>query len=166
MVGFEPLFFNFKYLWKISLSLAMWRTIPDKEVLTRLEVVEEFNKDQREDKTLLSSGYYCDENGNTFILSSVFHAEQQVQAHLLAKIQGETIDHSKEKRNRRATSHSYLSQSGEEIFLSDVSDLIWGTRSSKIIKTMQTPGGTGALRMAAEAIVASHAESGLVLFLR
>lgn len=95
-----------------------------------------YKKDDNPNKINLGVGVYKDENGNTPILKAVKLAEER----LLTKEQ----------------SKSYLSIEGSPAYCSAVQKLLFGQDhniiSKKLAKTAHTPGGTGALRVAAEFI--------------
>ncbi|UTV28759.1 amino acid aminotransferase [Photobacterium atrarenae] len=101
-----------------------------------LGLTEEFKNDTRSEKINLGVGIYKDESGNTPVLSTVKKAE----AILLEK----------------ETTKSYLSIPGTAEYGLAVQQLLFGADStiisSKRAKTAQAPGGTGALRLAAEFI--------------
>ncbi|MGL6175951.1 MAG: amino acid aminotransferase [Vibrionaceae bacterium] len=100
-----------------------------------LGLSEEFNRDPRLHKINLSVGIYKDELGNTPILQSVQQAEQQLL----------------EKQN----SKTYLNIEGSADYAQAVQKLLFSEHFqhlSEQICTAHTPGGTGALRVAAEFI--------------
>ncbi|MDV5168270.1 amino acid aminotransferase [Photobacterium rosenbergii] len=101
-----------------------------------LGLTEEFKKDTRPEKINLGVGIYKDESGNTPVLATVKKAE----AILLEK----------------ETTKSYLSIPGTAEYGLAVQQLLFGADSpiisSKRAQTAQAPGGTGALRLAAEFI--------------
>ncbi|PSW21181.1 aromatic amino acid aminotransferase [Photobacterium sanctipauli] len=101
-----------------------------------LGLTEEFKKDTRPEKINLGVGIYKDESGNTPVLATVKKAE----AILLEK----------------ETTKSYLSIPGTAEYGLAVQQLLFGADSpiisSKRALTAQAPGGTGALRLAAEFI--------------
>jgi len=94
-----------------------------------------FEKDCRDRKINLGIGVYKDENGETPILSSVKKAEQ-----LLLNSE---------------TTKNYLSIDGLETFARSTQYLLFSRLNSVIerARSVQTPGGTGALRVAADFIV-------------
>ena len=89
----------------------------------------------------LGIGVYKDESGNTPILRSVKKAER-----ILAD---------------RETTKTYLGPPGVPGFNSAITRLIYGDESSALredrVRTIQTPGGTGALRVGADLINATRA---------
>lgn len=99
-----------------------------------LGLTESFKKDPRSDKINLSTGVYKDERGNTPVLNCVKAAEQRLL---------ETED---EK--------GYLGIDGLTEYAQSVPELLIG-RDHEVLQqnrtvTVQTPGGTGALRVAAD----------------
>ena len=95
---------------------------------------EAFKKDPNPRKVNLSVGVYKDERGETPILASVKAAERQLFESELSK--------------------GYLSIEGLADYGSRVQELLFGAgheilKSSRAV-TAQTPGGTGALRVAAD----------------
>jgi aspartate/tyrosine/aromatic aminotransferase len=99
-----------------------------------LGLTEAYNKDPNPDKINLSVGVYQDASGNTPILRCVKQAERRL------------LD--------EETSKGYLSIAGMSQFAGQVRDLLFGpeheiVRSGRSA-TAQTPGGTGALRVAAD----------------
>ncbi|GHA37272.1 amino acid aminotransferase [Photobacterium aphoticum] len=101
-----------------------------------LGLTEEFKSDPRAEKINLGVGIYKNEAGNTPVLATVKKAE----AILLEK----------------ETTKSYLSIPGTAEYGLAVQQLLFGADSpiisSKRAQTAQAPGGTGALRVAAEFI--------------
>jgi aspartate aminotransferase len=95
---------------------------------------EAFKKDPNPKKINLSVGVYKDERGETPILASVKEAERQLLA--------------------RETSKGYLSIEGLAEYGSRVQELLFGAAHEILTSgravTAQTPGGTGALRVAAD----------------
>ncbi|MEJ8569216.1 amino acid aminotransferase [Elongatibacter sediminis] len=101
-----------------------------------LGVLAAYNQDPNPNKIDLGVGVYKDEEGRTPILPSVLSAERELL--------------------ERQTSKSYLGPTGVTGFNEAISRLIFGADSPALnesrIRTVQTPGGTGALRVAAEVI--------------
>ncbi len=99
-----------------------------------LGLTEAFRKDERPGKINLSVGVYKDENGTTPILATVKEAERR----LLEK----------------ETSKSYLAIDGIREYGQLVRELLWGPDHEVVqtgrAVTLQTPGGTGALRVAGD----------------
>jgi aspartate/tyrosine/aromatic aminotransferase len=99
-----------------------------------LGLTEAFRDDPNPDKINLSVGVYKDENGKTPVLASVVEAERRL---LEAR-----------------ASKSYLAIDGMREFGAQVRQLLFGADASlssdERAVTLQTPGGTGSLRVAAD----------------
>ncbi|GGY70148.1 amino acid aminotransferase [Marinobacter zhanjiangensis] len=99
-----------------------------------LQLMQTFRDDPRPDKVDLGIGVYKDDAGNTPIMAAVHEAERRLLA-------GETTK-------------SYVGPAGSAGFNEAMARLILGDDSSLIgcqrTSVVQTPGGCGALRMAAE----------------
>ncbi|MGO2353511.1 MAG: amino acid aminotransferase [Marinomonas foliarum] len=95
-----------------------------------------YKNDSNPDKINLGVGVYKDEQGNTPILKAVKQAEERLLA--------------------RETTKSYLSIEGAPAYRSAVQALLFGKDhpiiTKQLAQTAHTPGGTGALRVAAEFI--------------
>ncbi|RSD32580.1 amino acid aminotransferase [Vibrio pectenicida] len=101
-----------------------------------LGLTEEFKKDPRTDKINLGVGIYKNEQGQTPVLATVKKAEAAL------------IESEKTK--------SYLTIEGTAEYGLAVQKILFGANAdivkNKLAKTAQAPGGTGALRVAAEFI--------------
>lgn len=99
-----------------------------------LGITDAFKKDDRKDKINLSVGVYKDAAGDTPVLASVTEAEKLL------------LD--------RATSKSYKPINGDAAYGSAVRTMLFGKGSPLVdggtTETCHTPGGTGALRLAAD----------------
>jgi len=99
-----------------------------------LQLMQMFRDDTRPDKVDLGVGVYKDDAGNTPIMASVHEAERRL-------LEGETTK-------------SYVGPAGAAGFNEAMARLILGNTNSLIrdgrTSVIQTPGGCGALRMAAE----------------
>lgn len=99
-----------------------------------LGLTEAFKKDPNPHKINLGVGVYKDEEGNTPILASVARARQQVLA--------------------AETTKNYLAIDGSPEYGRAVQDLLFGAGHALLgsgrVVTAQAPGGTGALRVAAD----------------
>jgi aspartate/tyrosine/aromatic aminotransferase len=99
-----------------------------------LGLTEAFKADPRKEKINLSVGVYQDESGKTPLLECVKEAERRLA--------------------NSPTTKSYLPISGLADYCSAVAELAFGAGSepltSKRVAVAQTPGGTGALRVAAD----------------
>lgn len=101
-----------------------------------LGLMQQFRNDTNPDKLDLGVGVYKDEQGHTPIMAAVHAAEQ----HLLTA----------------ETTKTYIGPAGSELFNQRSRALVFGSAHAAIkdnrITSAQTPGGCGALRMAAEFI--------------
>jgi aspartate aminotransferase/aromatic-amino-acid transaminase len=107
----------------------MWKTVEAAPADAILGLTEAFKKDPRFAKVNLGVGVYKDEEGHTPILDSVKKAE---------KILLETEN-----------TKSYMPIEGEAAYGKEVQKMIFGSVCERAM-TAHTPGGTGALRLAAE----------------
>jgi len=105
-----------------------------------LGVITAFAKDSNPRKIDLGVGVYRDENGETPLLKCVVDAEKRL------------FEQQKTK--------TYLGPAGVAGFNSAISRLAFGPESEALaenrIRTVHTPGGTGALRVAADLVNAAH----------
>ncbi|MBS3804482.1 MAG: aspartate/tyrosine/aromatic aminotransferase [Oleiphilaceae bacterium] len=101
-----------------------------------LQLMQSFREDPRPDKVDLGVGVYRDAAGNTPIMGAVREASKRL---LLSE-----------------TTKSYVGPAGSQGFNSGLTELLLGADSAlsrdQRVSTIQTPGGCGALRMAAEFI--------------
>lgn len=99
-----------------------------------LQLMQTFREDTRPDKVDLGIGVYKDDAGKTPIMAAVHEAERRL-------LEGETTK-------------SYVGPAGAAGFNNAMAELILGSNSPLIrdgrTSVVQTPGGCGALRMAAE----------------
>ena len=106
-----------------------------------------FREDHRAEKINLSVGVYQDESGKTPMLNSVRVAEQRLA--------------------EQAASKSYLPISGDVEFGEVVRQLVFGAEHEAVesgrIALAQTPGGTGALRVAGDFVKANLPQATLWL---
>jgi aspartate aminotransferase len=104
-----------------------------------LGLMAKYRADSSPKKVDLGVGVYRDSSGNTPVLDCVRRAEQQVLAAQSTK--------------------SYVGAAGREEFNSAVEELVLGAshagRRDRRVRTVQTPGGCGALRVGAELIRAA-----------
>ena len=100
-----------------------------------LKLIAEHQNDSRENKVDLGVGVYRDEFGKTPVLSAVKKAEKHI------------LDHQQSK--------SYTGSAGDQSFNDAIQELVFGKESvgSERITTLQTPGGSGSLRVAASLIL-------------
>lgn len=112
----------------------MFASIPAAPADPILGLTEVFRSDLREGKINLGIGVYKDETGHTPVLTSVKKAEQLLLENETSKI--------------------YLGIEGLPEFAVCTQELLFGADSTLIsaqrARTAQTPGGTGALRVAAD----------------
>jgi aspartate aminotransferase len=105
-----------------------------------LGISSAFAKDPNPNRIDLGIGVYRDESGSTPMLQSVVEAEKRMIA--------------------AQTSKSYLGPTGVVGFNSAMAELTFGANSEALlagrIRTVQTPGGTGALRVSAELVKAAN----------
>jgi len=101
-----------------------------------LSLIKLFRDDPRAEKLDLGVGVYRDEAGAT----PVFHAVKQAEALLLSSQQ----------------TKSYLGPEGDHEFLEVLKPIVFGARGPDGFFAVQTPGGTGALRLAAELAAAGR----------
>src|ERR1700733_695032 len=104
-----------------------------------LGLMAKFRADPSPAKVDLGVGVYRDLSGNTPVLSSVRRAEQEILA--------------------AQTTKSYVAAAGREEFNQAVEELVLGSahsaRRERRVRTVQAPGGCGALRLGAELIRAA-----------
>ena len=100
-----------------------------------LGLTVKFKADSNPNKIDLGAGIYKDEQGNTPVLDCVKAAEQ-------LRVDGEA-------------SKAYINSAGSPLFIEKINQLILGEHkviAENRIRTVSTPGGTGALRVAGEFI--------------
>jgi aspartate/tyrosine/aromatic aminotransferase len=106
-----------------------------------LGLAESFKADTRQNKVNLSVGVYVDDSGVTPVIPSVLEAERR----LLAK----------------AGSKGYLPIDGRPAYKAAIRDLVFGPDHEIVASgrsaTAETPGGTGALRVAADFLLQTGA---------
>ncbi|MBI9020537.1 MAG: aspartate/tyrosine/aromatic aminotransferase [Verrucomicrobia bacterium] len=107
----------------------MWKEIEAAPADAILGLTEAFKKDTRFAKVNLGVGVYKDDEGNTPILDSVKAAEKRI-----IEIQN---------------TKSYMPIAGEAAYGEEVQKMIFGSLCDRA-ETIHTPGGTGALRVAAD----------------
>ena len=114
--------------WEDGLMFESLQMAPPDAILGLTEL---FRKDPNPNKINVAMGVYCDESGTTPILDCV----KQAEARMLAE----------------ESSKSYLGMAGLDGLEGLVQDLVFGQRPADgRAVTLQTPGGTGALRVAAD----------------
>jgi len=122
----------------VALPLKSLTTAPPDPILG---LTEAFKTDARPNKVNLAVGVYVDDNGVTPVIPSVLEAERR----LLEK----------------AGPKGYLPIDGRPAFKAAIRDLIFGADHEIVTggrsATAQTPGGTGALRVAADFLLQTGA---------
>ncbi|MFK5927007.1 MAG: amino acid aminotransferase [Desulfuromusa sp.] len=105
-----------------------------------LGLTETFKADTNPDKINLSIGVYKDSNGQTPVLETVKEAERRIL--------------------EQEDSKGYLAMTGEPVYCTQVQKLLFGAGheiiNSKRAATAQSPGGTGALRVAGDYLHIVH----------
>ncbi len=116
----------------------MFETLERKPPDAILKLIAEFGKDPRDSKVDLGVGVYRDAAGNTPVLRAVKSAEKRLL--------------------ETQTSKSYLGVRGAADFCDAMQSLVFGDSSSNDgrVVTLQTPGGSGALRVAAGVILRAN----------
>lgn len=107
----------------------MWKNVTPAPEDAILGLTEAFKKDPRFAKINLGVGVYKDEEGHTPILDSVRAAEKRIF--------------------EKETTKNYMPIAGEAVYAEEVQKMIFGTLCNRSA-TIHTPGGTGALRVAAD----------------
>ena len=110
----------------------LFETLKLKPADTILRLIGEHLNDPRPEKVDLGVGVYRDASGKTPILNCVKNAEQWLVTNQASK--------------------SYLGSKGDVVFCDTIQKLVFGEAAGNDsrIATIQTPGGSGALRVAAE----------------
>ncbi|MEM5544289.1 amino acid aminotransferase [Sulfitobacter sp. AS92] len=112
----------------------MFETIQTRGVDNLLSLMQTFRADQRDHKVDLVVGVYKDEDGHVPIMRSVKAAEQRL-------IDGENTK-------------NYVGISGDTDFCALVPEILLGAAAKPIVEkrmqSMQTPGGSGALKVACD----------------
>ncbi|WBO20773.1 amino acid aminotransferase [Sphingomonas abietis] len=103
-----------------------------------LKIIAAYAADLRSDKIDLGVGVFRDDRGETRVLEAVKRAEQRL------------LD--------RQTSKAYLGPDGDKAFVAELGARVFGADFMRPWQGLQTPGGTGALRLAAEILVQAGVE--------
>jgi aspartate/tyrosine/aromatic aminotransferase len=113
----------------------LFETLEPRPADAILKLIAEYRDDAREEKVDLGVGVYRDAAGNTPVLRTVKKAE-----HWLVGSQD---------------SKAYLGSRGDAVFCDAIEKLVFGDDAvdDERLSTVQTPGGSGALRVAAELIL-------------
>lgn len=106
-----------------------------------LKLIAEYGQDPRDDKIDLGVGVYRDANGNTPVFRAIKKAEQRLL--------------------ETQTSKSYLGSRGAADFCDAMQAFVLGdeVRENERVRTLQTPGGSGALRVAAGIILRANPDT-------
>jgi aromatic-amino-acid transaminase len=115
----------------------MFESLADQSPDTLLSLITAFAADERPEKIDLGVGVYRDSEGRTPVMRAVKAAE----LHLL-----ETQETKK-----------YLGTEGDRVFIELSKQMIFGKQFSRHVVGIQTPGGSGALRLGSELVVKSDA---------
>lgn len=107
----------------------MWNQVEPAPPDAILGLTEAFQNDDRPGKVNLGVGVYKDASGTTPVLQCVKEAEQRIL--------------------EEETTKSYLPIAGQKAYGDEVQKLLFGAPCERAV-TVHTPGGTGALRLAAE----------------
>jgi aspartate/tyrosine/aromatic aminotransferase len=116
--------------------MAMFADLEPRPPDAILGLMERFRADDRPDKVSLASGVYVDESGTTPVLDTVREAETRILAMQTTKV--------------------YKPIGGDPAYTRPVRDLVFGAAhpavTGGLVETVHTPGGTGALRVAADLV--------------
>jgi aspartate/tyrosine/aromatic aminotransferase len=127
--------------------MAMFADLEPRAPDAILGLMERFRADDRPDKVSLASGVYVDESGVTPVLDTVRVAEARVLEAQTTKV--------------------YKPIGGDPAYNGPVRDLVFGADHAAVtggrVETMHTPGGTGALRVAADLVAAVEPEAAVWL---
>ena len=106
----------------------VFEQLPRVEDDSLLALIGLFNADPRSEKVDLGVGVYRDEEGRTPVMRAVKAAEARLQATEETK--------------------TYIGPRGDKVFLDHLWDLAMGDKAGLRFAGVQTPGGSGALRLA------------------
>lgn len=109
--------------------------LPEPQPDPLLQLIGKYRADTRTDKIDLGVGVYRDDHGNTPVLAAVKEAENKLQ--------------------QEQQSKSYLGLTGDTEFVEELSAMLFD-RDTPYAFGAQTPGGSGALRLAAETYHIAH----------
>jgi aromatic-amino-acid transaminase len=115
---------------------SVFRTLQPQAPDGLLSLIKLFQEDTRTAQIDLGVGVYRDDSGETTVFSAVKAAEAFLHETQATK--------------------AYLGPEGDPVFLEHVQALAFGQASDDDLVGAQTPGGTGALRLAAELIQAAR----------
>ncbi len=110
-------------------------SLPEPQPDPLLQLIAQYRADTRSDKIDLGVGVYRDKHGNTPVMEAVKTAESNLHGQQQSK--------------------SYLGLTGDLEFVETLGNLILPNSSATVLGA-QTPGGSGALRLAAELYHTAH----------
>ena len=114
--------------------------LPEPQPDPLLQLIGKYREDTREEKIDLGVGVYRDDHGNTPVLEAVKEAENRLQ--------------------QEQKSKSYLGLTGDNEFVESLGMLLFNS-DAPYVYGAQTPGGSGALRLAAEIYNIAHPQGTL-----
>ena len=114
--------------------------LPEPQADPLLNLISRYRADSRSNKIDLGVGVYRDDSGNTPVLMAVKEAEARLHIEQQSK--------------------SYLGLTGDIEFVEALADLIFAKPDATVCGA-QTPGGSGALRLAAEVYRTAHPQGTL-----
>ncbi len=114
--------------------------LPEPQPDPLLQLIGKYREDTREEKIDLGVGVYRDDHGNTPVLEAVKEAENRLQ--------------------QEQKSKSYLGLTGDNEFVECLGMLLFNS-DAPYVYGAQTPGGSGALRLAAEIYNIAHPQGTL-----
>jgi len=118
----------------------MFETLAAAEPDKILQLMDLFSTDARSNKLDLGVGVYRDAQGATPVMRAVRLAEQQLIA------------------NQR--SKAYVGLAGDRAFIGALADIVFGDKRDRSrIRGIQTPGGSGAIRVLADLLALSRPEA-------
>jgi aromatic-amino-acid transaminase len=120
----------------------MFESLVEQPADALLALIGLYKNDPRADKLDLGVGVYRDETGATPIMQAVKAAEK----HLL----------------ETRTTKAYLGPDGDPVYTELLKPIVFGSNPGPRLVGIQSPGGTGALRLAADLIVASKPDAKLL----
>ncbi|ESQ86370.1 hypothetical protein AEAC466_03990 [Asticcacaulis sp. AC466] len=120
---------------------GLFATLDDQPLDAMLTLLHRLRSDPREGKIDLGIGVYGDETGQTPVMRAV----KQAEAHL----------------HQHQTTKTYVAAEGDAGFVAALAPLVLGDSRARDDRFcgLQTPGGTGALRLAAELIARANPEA-------
>lgn len=120
----------------------MLDTLAEQPADALLALIGLFRSDPRPDKLDLGVGVYRDESGATPIMKAVRRAEERLL--------------------QTRTTKAYLGAEGDPVYTALLRPIVFGADPGARVAGIQTPGGTGALRLAMELIAAANPDARLL----